>query len=271
MTQFRGGLVRVSAQIAVRLEAPGARSARVHSVFARAVNVVWDDGRLLALQGPGPLLAPFAAAVDDVTLLGALRPGMPVAVGPLRLRAPGLALSWERAAWIDCAVSAGPRIPGPAVLLPPAPHRGHAPGLDSVAGVGARAALADCIGRRDASRLIAGACALLGLGEGLTPAGDDCLVGALAVLHAVDPGPLTREPAVAGAIAEAAEARTTAIGREFVLHALAGRFSEPVLAVLRARSRTESAWAAARLAALGATSGADTLGGMRLAWDALAA
>ena len=156
------------------------------------------------------------------------------------------------------------------MLLPPAPHQVHAPGLDSAAGVGARAALAAGIRRRDASRLIAGAGALLGLGEGLTPAGDDCLVGALAVLHAMDPAPLTREPAVADAIAAAA-ARTTAIGREFVLHALAGHFSEPLLAVLRARSRAESARAAARLAALGATSGADTPAGMRLAWDALAA
>jgi uncharacterized protein DUF2877 len=270
VSQSRGGLVRVSTQLAVRLEAPGGRPGRVHSVFARAVNLVWDDGRLWALHGPGPLLAPFAAAVDDVALLGALRPGMPVIVEPLRLRAPGLALSWELAARIDCAVSADPRIPT-AVLRPPAPPQSHAPGLDSTAGVGARAALAAGIRGRDASRLIAGACALLGLGEGLTPAGDDCLVGALAVLHAVDPVPLMREPAVAGAIAEAAAARTTAIGREFVLHALAGRFSEPVLAVLRARSRAESARAAAHLAALGATSGADTLGGMRLAWDALAA
>jgi hypothetical protein len=139
------------------------------------------------------------------------------------------------------------------------------------AGIRARAELAAGIGRRDTSRLVAGACALLGLGEGLTPAGDDCLVGALAVLHVVDAAALTREPRIAAAIAAAAEARTTAIGREFVLHALAGCFSEPVLAVLRARSRRESARVAARLAALGATSGADTLGGMRLAWDALAA
>ena len=131
--------------------------------------------------------------------------------------------------------------------------------------------LAGGIGGRDATRLIAGACALLGLGEGLTPAGDDCLVGALAILHALDAGSLTREPALAASIAAAAAARTTAIGREFVLHALAGRFSEPVLAVLRARSRRESTRAGGRLSALGATSGADTLAGMRLAWDALAA
>ena len=265
MTDPEARLVRVGAQFARRLEAAGGLRGRVHSVFARAVNVEWNDGSLLALHQPGPLLAPFAAAVDDTAVLRALRPGMPVVVEPRRLRAPGLVLSWERATRVDCSVARNPSLPAPAR------PGGHAPGLDSPGGAGARAALGAGIGRRDASRLIAGACALLGLGEGLTPAGDDCLVGALAVLHAVDPAPLTREPAVAGAIAEAAETRTTAIGREFVLHALAGHFSEPVLAVLRARSRTESARAAARLAALGATSGADTLGGMRLAWDALAA
>ena len=270
MTDLGSRLVRVGAQLARRLEAVSGLRGRVHSVFARAVNIEWSDGEwsdgsLLALHPPGPLLAPFAAAVDDPEVLRALRPGMPVVVEIRRLRAPGLVLSWERATRVDCAAARNPALP------PPARPGGHARGLDSPGGVGARAALADGIGRRDTARLIAGAWALLGLGEGLTPAGDDCLVGALAVLHAVDPAPLTRAPATAGAIAEAARARTTAIGREFVLHALAGRFSEPVLAVLRARSVPESARAAARLAALGATSGADTLGGMRLAWDALAA
>jgi hypothetical protein len=270
VTGRAGDLVRLSAQVARRLETsePGGR---VHSVFARAVNVEWSDGSLLALHGPGPLLAPFAAAVDDVTLLRALRPGMDITVEPSRLRAPGLSLSWERAVRVDCSVGGARPIRALATPAPPLPRGDHAPGLDSAAGLGARAALAAGIGERDAARLIAGACALLGLGEGLTPAGDDCLVGALAILHALDAEGLTREPALAGSIAAAAAARTTAIGREFVLHALAGRFSEPVLAMLRARSRRESTRAAGRLSALGATSGADTLAGMRLAWDALAA
>ena len=59
-------------------------------------------------------------------------------------------------------------------------------------------------------------------------------------------------------------------GREFVIDALAGRFSEPVLALLRARSAHEAAVAAGRLACLGATSGADILTGMRLACRAAA-
>jgi len=263
-----GDLVRLSAQIARRLEA-SELDGRVHSVFARAVNVEWSDGSLLALHGPGPLLAPFAAVIDDLSLLSALRPGMEVTLGPHRLRVPGLTLSWARAVRVDCSVAGGRPIHGRAIPAPPIAPGDHAPGLDSPIGVGARATLAAGIGSRDATRLIAGACALLGLGEGLTPAGDDCLVGALAVLHAIDAGAL--EPGPVTAIAAAAAARTTAIGREFVLHALAGRFSEPVLAVLRARSSLESARAAERLRGLGATSGADTLAGMRLAWDALAA
>lgn len=270
MTGHHGDLVRLSAQIARRLETSEPRG-RVHSVFARAINVQWSDGSLLALHGRGPLLAPFAAVVDDVTLLRALRPGMEVTVEPPGLRAPGLTLSWERAVRVDCSVAGARPVRARATPAPLVAHGDHAPGLDSPVGVGARAALAGGIGGRDATRLIAGACALLGLGEGLTPAGDDCLVGALAVLHAAGAGALTGEPGAAAAIAAAAAARTTAIGREFVLHALAGRFSEPVLAVLRARSSLESARAAERLRGLGATSGADTLAGMRLAWDALAA
>ena len=270
MTGRPGDLVRLSAQIARRLEA-SELDGRVHSVFARAVNVEWSDGSLLALHGPGPLLAPFSAVIDDLTLLSTLRPGMEVTAGPYRLRMPGLTLSWARAVRVDFSVAGARPIHERAIPAPPVAHGDHAPGLDSPVGVGARATLAAGIGGRDATRLIAGACALLGLGEGLTPAGDDCLVGALAVLHAIDAGALAREPGPVAAIAAAAAARTTAIGREFVLHALAGRFSEPVLAVLRARSSLESARAAERLRGLGATSGADTLAGMRLAWDALAA
>ena len=243
----------------------------MHSVFARAINVEWSDGSLLALHGPGPLLAPFAAVVDDLTLLRALPPGTEVTAEPPRLRAAGISLSWERAVRVDCSATGARPVRAGGSPAPPVAPGDHAPGLDSPVGICARAALAAGIAERDGARLIAGACALLGLGEGLTPAGDDCLVGALAVLHALDAGALTRGPGPAAAIAAAAAARTTAIGREFVLHALAGRFSEPVLAVLRARSARESARAAARLGGLGATSGADTLAGMRLAWDALAA
>jgi hypothetical protein len=259
-------ILRLSADLADRLSRASGSTGRVHSVFTRAINIEWADGRLLTVHGPGPLRAPFAAAIARDALLRAQRPGAPVVVDATRVRLPGLSLVWSEAARIDCA------IPSP----PPGLHRavidavrdsdrGHATGLDSRRGVAARAALSAAIVSGDAAGLVAAASDLLGLGEGLTPAGDDCLVGALAVLRATDHPALGGAPHRLTAIGRAARDRTTAVGREFVVHALAGRFSEPVLALLRARSAHAAAAAAARLAVLGATSGADTLTGMRLA------
>jgi hypothetical protein len=255
----------MSDDLAMRLSHATGSIGRVHSVFARAINVEWADGRLLTLHGPGPLRAPFAAGVEHEAPLRAQRPGGPVAVEPGRLRLSGLALTWEEAARVGCAVPNPPPGLDRAVVEALREAGAGATGLDAPRGVGARAALAAAIGSGDAARLVAAAIALLGLGEGLTPAGDDCLVGALAVLHAVGHPALVRTPDPASAIARAAAERTTAIGREFVIHALAGRFSEPVLALLRARSPREAAAAATLLAGLGATSGADTLAGLRLA------
>src|SRR4029077_5968095 len=128
----RGCLVRLSAHLARRLEWTEGARGRVHSVFARAVNVQWRDGRLLALHGPGPLLAPFAAAVDDEARLGALRTDIVVPVESGRLLAPGLGLSWQGAQRVDCAL-AGPRpccagaFAAPAGALPPHPPALHPP------------------------------------------------------------------------------------------------------------------------------------------------
>jgi hypothetical protein len=263
-------ITRMSRDVAARLDTRSAGAGRVHSVFERAVNIEWPDRRLLALHGPGLLLAPFAAAVDLVERLRGLRVGAPVAIEPRRLVVGDLVLSCRHAAVVDCSVEAS----GDPTAQPP-PHllswRGrHSPSLDSASGIAAREQLSAGIRERNDAGLIAGAEALLGLGEGLTPSGDDCLVGALAVLHHVDPE-WRRRRAVVRPLVGAAQERTTAFGREFVLHALAGRFSEPVLAVLRAARPAPRRRAVARLLALGATSGADTLSGMRLACRSLAA
>jgi hypothetical protein len=250
-------VTRMSRAVAARLDAWSGTVGHVHSVFERAINLQWPDGSLLALHGPGPLLAPFAAAVDDVEPLRWLRIGTPVTIGARRLVAEGLSIPWPRVAVVDCSVdTAGGR--GGRSTRHLRHWRGrHSASLDSAPGVAGRARLAAAIRERDAARLIAGAVTLLGLGDGLTPSGDEWLPrgGASAV----------------GAIAGSALERTTTIGREFVLHALAGRFSEPVLAVLRAISPDEQRRAVACLVRLGATSGADTLCGMRLACRSLAA
>src|SRR5262249_61918740 len=95
----------------------------------------------------------------------------------------------------------------------------------------------------------------------------DWLVGVLAVLRR-----LHREfgasPHASAALARAARERTTIVAREFLLHALDGAFSEPVVALATAPGATAARAALARLLDMGASSGADTATGMR---DALAA
>jgi hypothetical protein len=103
---------------------------------------------------------------------------------------------------------------------------------------------------------------LVGLGIGLTPSGDDYLVGLLASLEA------TGDPihqGLASAIGEGARDRTTPIGVAMLGHATRGQFSERVHDVLtgladgRIRAVAEPI---ERAMAYGATSGADTLVGL---------
>jgi hypothetical protein len=109
--------------------------------------------------------------------------------------------------------------------------------------------------------------ALIGLGVGLTPSGDDFLVGLLAGLEAC--GDAVRSP-LARAIAREAPRRTTAIGAALLEHACRGEFSQrlhDVLIAIVAFDRAGIAAAIARAMAYGATSGADTLRGLFLALE----
>jgi hypothetical protein len=114
----------------------------------------------------------------------------------------------------------------------------------------------------DADRMIEALAPLVGLGPGLTPSGDDFIVGLLAALwsrrdcHALLMKlrePLTRLAAT-----------THAISRQFLLDALAGEFGEPLsdLAVaISMRDQRRVSAAAQRVLRVGHTSGADALTG----------
>jgi hypothetical protein len=151
------------------------------------------------------------------------------------------------------------------------PERAGAQALRSPAGARALQALARGIAAGDARAFADAACALVGFGEGLTPAGDDCVVGALAAVHRLSPAWLSTHAAQPDRLAEAARTRTTDLARDFLLEALDGRFAEPVLALLTAPTDDVARKAAAKLLSMGATSGADTLCGIRLACQALEA
>ncbi|MEC0180103.1 DUF2877 domain-containing protein [Paenibacillus peoriae] len=110
----------------------------------------------------------------------------------------------------------------------------------------------------------------LGRGPGLTPSGDDFLIGLLAVHRltgAFHPAFLT----ILHHILET-EAITTDVSKAYLLHALHGRFSDKVTRVLNAMVMKDAAYFQTRLALLlqtGHSSGIDTVFGIANAIMAL--
>jgi len=119
-------------------------------------------------------------------------------------------------------------------------------------------------------------CALLGRGEGLTPEGDDVLVGLLAGLRLL--GPSVGAPGAGGMLAAVApiiltEApfRTTALSAALLRHAVAGEVADPVAAFLQALTgKGDLSAVVDALHTMGNTSGVATASGMLLAADFLA-
>lgn len=263
-------ILRWSAALRERVLAAPPEAGRVHSIFERAVNLLWHDGGLITLHGPASLAAPFAAAVTRLPAAGSLIPGGAVLWRDNRMLLGPFVFETGDATLVDTTIpptteASDLHVSALAAGAIPA----VAPGLSSPSGRSAQRRLADGIMHRDARTFLEGACGLIGLGEGLTPAGDDCLVGALAVLQAFARSWLAGRPEIGIEIAAAARAGTTLVGRDFILHALDGSFSESILRVVTARSDHDARRAIAVLSETGGTSGADTLDGMRIALEAL--
>lgn len=110
---------------------------------------------------------------------------------------------------------------------------------------------------------------LVGLGHGLTPSGDDLLVGALAALESLGEHAPRADQAwrlLRRALTRAA-ARTTTTSRQFMRWAVRGYYGETVRAVFAAAAQGQKPQlirAIQNLLNVGATSGADTLAGIWL-------
>jgi Protein of unknown function (DUF2877) len=251
-------IVRLGSVSLERLAAKADGQGHVHSVFDRAINILWPDGRLLTLHGQTPLAAPFGVA------LSALPPREAVTTGTA-VRSSDF--DWEHAETVALEMPRGPLAFSADIL--PEVSGGRA--LASGAGLRARRALGEGLATLDLRAFVDAAEPLIGLGEGLTPAGDDCVLGALAAIQRLAPESFMEDRAQHDRLAEVARARTTDVARDFLLEALDGRFSEPVLALLTARTGHLADHAMRELLAMGATSGADTLTGIRLGCRALSA
>jgi hypothetical protein len=139
-------------------------------------------------------------------------------------------------------------------------------------------AVAHALATGDADAAVVAARRLVGLGPGLTPAGDDVLAGLLAAalafdraFHGAGGSPLTGVTRTAGdAIARHATDATTAVSAALLVHAARGEVAAPAGAVLRALAgRGDRRRALERLLAVGSTSGRDLSAGI-LAGVALA-
>jgi hypothetical protein len=260
----------------------------IDGVFRRAVNVAAPaaPGRLIAIldddlglpygitcsaRGPGGisglgLAAGMTVLVDahgiHVPAAGA-RIGIdaatrihPVALIPMPWGSPG-------------AVAARARLARSLVMEGP-PGAGLAPLLDPGAPRSAFAARVEAALASVTAALVAGEMAvaaregraLVGLGVGLTPSGDDALVGMTAALAATG-HPSAR--VIARAWAVGAAERTTTVGAALLAHAARLEFAGVLRAVLGAILRGDKSEVRRTVPAAlswGATSGADTLVGV---------
>ncbi len=265
---------------------------RVHSCYDRTVNIRTPSGRILTLQAEGLLKAPLA-----LSLAGEIEELLPFPpVGTLvvqyiqnKVTAPGAlklifsgAMEWdgrvhpvtlptasalsgkaeELSAWLMRHASGC----GLAIVLPHLEGTGdHLSFINRKMVEVIRPFLA---GRELSSDfLFEIADRLLGLGEGLTPSGDDLLVGLLIVLHKIGMLETTLPFARHGRFLQEVMAKTSDLSSEFLRCGMEGDFAEPlVLLVDSLFGQKPDLWPlhAATLAAWGHSSGVDAMVGMVL-------
>ena len=234
---------------AVDLRGIGYFDSRVESLAGR--DPFGEGEPPYSIDPPGP-----TARLDPRSVAGLLaqtaRPGsfVPAENGPPFERAVGARLATARSAF---------------GLALAAEIRGAAPSA-------ARSAARPPVASPELRRAVA---ELVGLGIGLTPSGDDYLVGALVALS-VHPAAETVRGAVASAVRGLLESadgrdRTTAVSRHFLLAACERAFHSDLAAAARAVLLGDPAAGAAfaAAAAIGSTSGTDALFGLVDAYTAL--
>ena len=263
-------------------------TARVLNVFDRACNLINQHNTVLALVTSARGLTPFALVVEAATDVPFR--GLPVEsqvcnapdekrlwLGPLRIDY-GAAKLWEaRPDWnalraIYCAGGLAQLaglvgeidLPSGSLLdlYRPAPG-----GTSLAATLMARATqgaeqLVAGLSLRDEHLASTGALALAGLGGGLTPAGDDFIVGALRAAWAGLYGPGAEQ--LGPALVAAAAPRTTTLSAAYLHAAAAGECIVHWHTLFAAQQRGDShatRAAVQSLVSIGHTSGADALAG----------
>lgn len=257
----------------------GSLQARVHSVFPRTINLCCaSDGALYALAVRGADNAPGTMVVDLASFAGtAVRPGAVargsaerLVVGPDVAVAVGCAEPWSA---VLPVLGLG-RVPL-TVLQDVLARHGVAGGISALAAPGD--AMANATARRlgeatdglcraladgDLRRVHEYGGRLVGLGPGLTPSGDDFLVGiaTACALRGAHEG-----LSVLRTVVEENAPRTNRISSATMAHAVRGRVCESIVALAQALVEGDAALTRARaqrVIGIGATSGTDIVAGL---------
>jgi hypothetical protein len=226
--------------------------ARVHSVFRHVVNLSTRTGRLIALSARSLDDAPWSVRVDVADWAGpTAQAGEPAVLTASGVRLPG------RRILVDGAGHWRPRLP-PLPLDTSATRRRIRQLerlLDAAADRASRGRAGDPFAHASAARLDAareaavraelagdrGAATtavteMLGLGPGLTPAGDDMLVGMALVAACRNSGITVLPSAIADAVAHHPD-RTTDLSRTTLREAVRGRARQSLIDLLDAACR----------------------------------
>ncbi len=270
----------------------------VHSCYDRIINIRTPTGRLLTLQGEGRLKAPLALSLPRKIeeLIPALPVGalvvqyVPSVVSPpaaLKLILSGV-MEWDGRVRPVTSLTGSELSRNAdgldAWMMRHASGRGLAPLLPALHGKDNDLSPLDrkvldalkplFAGRKlSTASLLEVAARVLGLGEGLTPSGDDLLVGLLVVLHITGRLKAVLRPPVHHRFLREMMARTSDLSAEFIRCALEGDFAEPVALFVRSLFAQElRTWPlhAASLASVGHSSGIDAMVGIVLGCRLLA-
>jgi hypothetical protein len=257
---------------------------QVAAVFHRSLLCTAPDERLLHLHTGPRLASPFSLRVEDdfAKMLHAtpfIR-GMPVWKMDLTVAiAEDVHLRLHRTTYYRSPRCLRGNVEPEAIRYAHQTLRlyGHVGGFDQLPN-------AQTIGRtihralaaRDAVQMLEASRHLIGLGPGLTPSGDDFLVGCLRGLwlarsHAPEAGPILDR--LREALLPGLDGRTTRVGAEFIRYALDGAFAEildrAALALLAPSHPQVVQSAITPLLAQGETSGTDTMLGLLTCLEAL--
>lgn len=252
----------------------------MHSVFDRAVNMQYAGGELYTLTTADVDNAPATLVTAARSFAGfALRPGVPVTLAKGKMSAGRLVVDIDHAKrwdpvlppWTqrddllcDFARLLEERGVGGGIRAAPEPATNTAESQMNRSLARITKALEGALCSGDAPAAYRQAAGLVGLGGGLTPAGDDYLVGMCTAFALPGDGCEFHRQVLTRAVEDNAH-RTNDISRAALLQAARGRVRQSLIGLTQAlvtADRAAMPARAGRVLAIGHTSGTDIMSGL---------